>query len=616
VVNFSRSTDKKYCCFDMLASTSYVCFMCTVSTQNYSRVLQAIDDHQSEISDLSDEGDDDDEAPVEPDVSSCESEEQSDNDTVDSDDDKPLSSYAGRKCLASGWKISNFDPVLTDFAGDDDDVEPRLEWSPMNYLKQYIDEDMFGAMSNCTNINSVARTGKSLNTTPAEIQRFFGMSVMMSCVGYHRIRMYWQRSFSLPLIAECMTRDRYFRIRSSLKVVVDTDVSDEMKKTDRLWKVRPLLDRVRSGCLKQTRPPSVSIDEQMIPFSGACTLRQFVPNKPNPVGLKNFVCASQQGLVMDFVVYQGANSFAPVPLDSKLGVAGSVVAHLAQTLPVGSQIYCDRYFTSLSLAEYMLSKDIYITGTVQKCRVPKDAMKLSDDKLLMAKGRGSSTCVVNDKNTAAVVTWCDNKPIKMMSTVHGILPEDKCRRWSKKDKNYIEVQRPFVIQQYNLLMGGVDMCDRMISYYRMDARTCKWTIRTIFHFFDLAIVNAWIGYREDEIANGTPRKKIMQLMDFRITVAETYMAATEPDETSDDRDESEEEGGSRSTRRRSVVPAPAASFRIASARHLPEMAASAHSMRCRNDGCSGKTKVRCISCRVFLCMTAERNCFKNYHVAH
>jgi len=29
-----------------------------------------------------------------------------------------------------------------------------------------------------------------------------------------------------------MTRDRYFKIRSSLKVVVDTDVSDDAKKQD------------------------------------------------------------------------------------------------------------------------------------------------------------------------------------------------------------------------------------------------------------------------------------------------------------------------------------------------------------------------------------------------
>jgi len=51
--------------------------------------------------------------------------------------------------------------------------------------------------------------------------------------------------------------------------------------------------------------------------------------KSNPIGLKNFVAARPDGLVVDFVVYQGANSFQPVPLELKLGVGSTVVAHLS-----------------------------------------------------------------------------------------------------------------------------------------------------------------------------------------------------------------------------------------------------------------------------------------------
>ena len=39
-------------------------------------------------------------------------------------------------------------------------------------------------------------------------------------------------------------------------MVVDTNVSDDTKNIDRLWKLQPLIDRVHDGCLKQTRPPA------------------------------------------------------------------------------------------------------------------------------------------------------------------------------------------------------------------------------------------------------------------------------------------------------------------------------------------------------------------------
>ncbi|KAG8251040.1 hypothetical protein J6590_089080 [Homalodisca vitripennis] len=59
------------------------------------------------------------------------------------------------------------------------------------------------------------------------------------------------------------------------------------QKSNRLWKVQPIIDAVRKRCLELERGSGTySIDEQIIPFLGSCPVRQVVKNKPRPVGLK------------------------------------------------------------------------------------------------------------------------------------------------------------------------------------------------------------------------------------------------------------------------------------------------------------------------------------------
>ncbi|XP_044040956.1 piggyBac transposable element-derived protein 4-like [Siniperca chuatsi] len=404
------------------------------------------------------------------------------NDELDEEDQRhgeprPEPRNAGR---GERWRSAPFRPNLVQFQdGDDGLKDERTGWQPLDYVEQYIDSDLMKLIADCTNAMSLGNSGRSLSTSVDEIYHFFGAAILMSCVPYPQIRMFWSNALQIPAISNTMSRDRFFKLRSHLKVVIDYDVSEDKRETDKFWKVRPFMDRILTGCRLQVRPKCVSIDEQMIPFTGACPFRQYVPLKPNPVGMKNFVLASVDGLVLDFEVYQ---------------------------------------------VDHMLKDDIYLTGTVMKGRVKQAMNKLPDDKTLKHQGRGAVSTVTRADGKLCVVKWYDNKPVVMLSTVHSEQPEDTCQRWSKKGKKYVTVTRPSIVREYNSKMGGVDMSDRMMSYYRMSVRTKKWTIRMLMHFMDLALANSWLLYRRDNQENGTPRKSIMKFLEFRMVVAQVFLS--------------------------------------------------------------------------------------------
>ena len=91
---------------------------------------------------------------------------------------------------------------------------------------------------------------------------------------------------------------------------------------------------------------------------------------------------------------------------------------------------------------------------------------------------------------------------------------NKVKQWSKKDKAYTDVDRPEIIKCYNDFMGGVDLMDRLISYYSMTFRTKRWPTRVILHLLSMSVVNSWIKYREKELKKGVSRQLVMDLLSF------------------------------------------------------------------------------------------------------
>ncbi|XP_061581381.1 uncharacterized protein LOC133447017 isoform X2 [Cololabis saira] len=355
-----------------------------ISLSRAEQLLKAIADG-SEIEDLSD-GEDNDPAVAEivpceetgeqPDDSESDSDYQPDaahiSEDTDSDtsepqhkqphleNDEPDQDLQGRRAgprKGNGeyWKFAPFNRILVPFQGADEQQDERADLWPVQYMEQYIDIELMKVLADCTNSMSLAKSGRSLNTSVEEMYRFFGASILMSCVPYPQTRMFWCNSLRIPAISDSMRRDRFFKLRSHLKVVIDDDVPEDGK-TDTFWKVRPFMNRILKGCHAQARPESVSIDEQTIPFTGACPFRQHMPLKPNSVGMKNFVLASEDGIVLDFEVYQGSKALAAqVPDAEGSGLGALVLKRLTKTVDPGTKVHSDRVLSDRMMSYYRMS---------------------------------------------------------------------------------------------------------------------------------------------------------------------------------------------------------------------------------------------------------------------
>ncbi|KAE9543640.1 hypothetical protein AGLY_002036 [Aphis glycines] len=409
---------------------------------------------------------------------------------------------------------------------------------PMEYFKKYFPEELYELAASCTNEYYMENTGKISKTSSIEIKKFFGIHVIIGCIKFPRLRMYWSAKFRYDPVSAVMSRDRFFQLRVNLHFAN--------------FVMQPLIDFVRNRCLSIDRSSTYySIDEQMIPFLGRCQIRQFVKGKPRPVGLKNFVITTSDGLIIDFEIYQGLTTLFP---DKTLGLGPAVILRLINIIPEGSSVFFDRYFTTIPLMQKLVQLKIHGTDTKMK--------------------RGDFEEVVSDDKNICLLKWKDNKSVVTTSTCYGGLPTSSVSRWDKKQNKYIDVQIPNMISKYNEKMGGVDHFDQMMEYYRTWLKKKKWPLKNILHLLDLTVTNI-------------PKKKIKDLLQFGMEIGESLFTATPPPPTYQVSEEDEEPPKNK-----------------IHTRLYQEMI---------HKGCESRSKVICMKCKTYLCMSKGKTCFEDFH---
>ena len=118
--------------------------------------------------------------------------------------------------------------------------------------------------------------------TKGEIFIFLGINITMTYIRYPRLRMYWSSDPSVRcnIIADAMGVNRFESIRRYLHFT-DNNAHDD-NSDDKLWKIRPVLEHLRKVFGSAVDAEEChSIDEQMIPFTGKSSLKQYIKSKPH-----------------------------------------------------------------------------------------------------------------------------------------------------------------------------------------------------------------------------------------------------------------------------------------------------------------------------------------------
>ena len=189
------------------------------------------------------------------------------------------------------WRKAEPPQVDKNFYGNDYSLPPENvdQLTPIDYFEMFWKEDLNELISEQTNLYSVQQSGKSINTTPKEIEQLIGVQMQMSIVKLPRYDMYWASETKIPRVSEVMSRNRYKSLRKYLHVRDNSEKDLEENKNDKLFKISPVLDHVRKNCLQIEPEQDNSIDEQIIPaktkYSG---IRQYNPKKPKKMGFQKF----------------------------------------------------------------------------------------------------------------------------------------------------------------------------------------------------------------------------------------------------------------------------------------------------------------------------------------
>ncbi|KAG5863505.1 hypothetical protein JTB14_017428 [Gonioctena quinquepunctata] len=170
-----------------------------------------------------------------------------------------------------------------------------------------------------------------------------------------------------------MRRNRFEKILRFLHLAPN----ENMDQGDKLWKIRPFVDKIREKCGKYFVPEKdLSFDESMVKYYGKHSCKQFLRAKPIRFGYKVWCLDTTMGYLIDFEIYQGKSVTPDVDIERNFGKAAAPLVEMIEELPnnlksLQFSFHFDNLFTTFNSLSYLRLKGHGGTGTIRENRKPR-----------------------------------------------------------------------------------------------------------------------------------------------------------------------------------------------------------------------------------------------------
>ncbi|XP_055019476.1 uncharacterized protein LOC110171482 isoform X2 [Boleophthalmus pectinirostris] len=455
----------------------------------------------------------------------------------------------------------------------------NISRKPIDYFSNYFSWDTWREISHCTNkLNSL-----SSPVTVEEVAQFVGIHIAMGSLKFPSPSLYWEDLTKVPLVADAMPMPRFLELSRLLKLTspqanqhtstnsrrdgITVFLNDSNNRrhgelqhgkkitSDPLWKIQPILERFVKGCGSLRRQGDYAIDQNPLPLSTG--------THNNKHSLHCTTMVDFGGMVLD--------------LDLKLDFSDKegVVEKMP---PKGSMVFlCKQELSTPAMLERLLAAGVHSAGQVGGAKGQiGDEFVSSDGKLLLRRSHCGfilSTIGNGQRNIASLIDNFEKAHISV--------------RLNKDLQNLYSIP-PAVFSP-----------------------SC-WPQTVLWYLTDLALVNSWLLYRQDARNNDSP----LTLLAFRLEISKALILASGLDTQealANQTEDAHSPGDAPNPNLLHESPLPDAAIRFDGSGHWPEQLAEGQGGKCRFGDCQRTSRVLCLKCCVFLCISRNHNCFINFH---